>query len=172
MNSIHIDKVLTKHVKYLQGVYPIDLLPSTLIKPSIIVININNCHQETLHARIALGSCLFFRLWICRIFWFVRPTTIQTRNHGIPPAPLNFLNLQPPQTTGFNHECLRSLLLHLRTPQSQWTIRDVICEHVLTCTLHLQRYKSSAHVSRSVSIVVPPAASCWSSSSRASRRYK
>ena len=40
MNSIQIHKVL-KRVKYFQGVYPIDLLPSTLIKPSIIVINLD-----------------------------------------------------------------------------------------------------------------------------------
>ena len=39
MNTIEIDKVLSKHIKYFQEVYPIDLLPSTLIKPSIIVIN-------------------------------------------------------------------------------------------------------------------------------------
>jgi len=41
MNSIQIYKVLTKRVKYFQGVYPIDLLLSTLIKPSIIVINLD-----------------------------------------------------------------------------------------------------------------------------------
>jgi len=41
MNSIQIHEVLTKHVKYFQGVYPIDLLPSTLIKPSIIIINLD-----------------------------------------------------------------------------------------------------------------------------------
>jgi len=40
MNTIHMSKVLTKPVKYFQGVYPTDLLPSTLIKPSIIVINL------------------------------------------------------------------------------------------------------------------------------------
>ena len=39
MNTLQINKVLTKYVKYSEGVYPIDLLPSTLIKPSIIVIN-------------------------------------------------------------------------------------------------------------------------------------
>jgi len=38
MNTLQIHKVLTKHVKYFQGVFPLDLLPSTLIKPSIIVI--------------------------------------------------------------------------------------------------------------------------------------
>jgi len=39
MNTTQIDKVLTKHVKYFEGVYPKDLLPSTLIKPSKIVVN-------------------------------------------------------------------------------------------------------------------------------------
>jgi hypothetical protein len=38
MNTIQISKVLTKHVEYFQRVYPIDLLPSTLIKLSVIVI--------------------------------------------------------------------------------------------------------------------------------------
>jgi len=41
MNTTQIIKVLTKHVEYFQGVYPIDLLQSTLIKPSIIVINLD-----------------------------------------------------------------------------------------------------------------------------------
>jgi hypothetical protein len=41
MNTIQIKKVLTKHVKYFQGVYPIDLLPSTLKKPPIFGINLD-----------------------------------------------------------------------------------------------------------------------------------
>jgi len=49
MNSIQIYKVLTKHVKYFQGVYPIDLLPSTLIKPSIIVINLDKHYVSGSH---------------------------------------------------------------------------------------------------------------------------
>lgn len=49
MNSIQIHKVLTKHVKYFQGVYPIDLLPSTLIKPSIIVINLDKHYMPGSH---------------------------------------------------------------------------------------------------------------------------
>ena len=32
MNTIQISKVLTKHVKYFQGVYPVDLLGTILIK--------------------------------------------------------------------------------------------------------------------------------------------
>ena len=37
MNTIQNNKDLTKHVKYFQEVYPINLLPATLIKPSITV---------------------------------------------------------------------------------------------------------------------------------------
>ena len=46
MNTTQIGKDLTKHVDYFQGVYPIDLLPSTLIKPSIIVINLNKHYMS------------------------------------------------------------------------------------------------------------------------------
>jgi len=49
MNAIQINKILTKYVKYFQGVYPIDLLPSTLIKPSIIVINLDNHYMPGSH---------------------------------------------------------------------------------------------------------------------------
>jgi hypothetical protein len=49
MNTIQIHKVLPKHVKYFEGVYPIDLLPCTLIKPSIIVINLDKHYMPTSH---------------------------------------------------------------------------------------------------------------------------
>jgi hypothetical protein len=49
MNSIQIHKVLTNHVKYFQVVYPTDLLPSTLIKPSIIVINLDKHYLPCSH---------------------------------------------------------------------------------------------------------------------------
>jgi len=49
MNSIHIHKFLTKHVQYFQGVYPIDLLTSTLIKASIIAINLDNHYMPGSH---------------------------------------------------------------------------------------------------------------------------
>jgi len=49
MNSIQIHKVLTKHVKYFQGIYPMDLLSSTLIKPSIIVINLDKHYMPVSH---------------------------------------------------------------------------------------------------------------------------
>jgi len=41
MNTIDIDKVLTKYVKSFQGVYPIDILKSALVKPSITVIQLD-----------------------------------------------------------------------------------------------------------------------------------
>ena len=49
MNTIQIDNVLCKHVKYFQVVYPIDLLPSTLIKPSIIVFNLDKLYMSRSH---------------------------------------------------------------------------------------------------------------------------
>ena len=49
MNTLQIRKVLMKHVKYFQGVYPLDLLPPTLIKPSIIVINLDKHYMSGSH---------------------------------------------------------------------------------------------------------------------------
>jgi len=45
MNTIRIHRFLTKHVKYFQG----DLLPTTLIKFSIIVINLDKHYMPCLH---------------------------------------------------------------------------------------------------------------------------
>ena len=49
MNTTQNSKVLTKHVDYFKGVYPIDLLPSTLIKASIIVINLDKLYMPGSH---------------------------------------------------------------------------------------------------------------------------
>jgi hypothetical protein len=49
MNTLKIHMVLTKHVKYFQGVYPLDLLSSTLTKPSIIVINLDKHYMPGMH---------------------------------------------------------------------------------------------------------------------------
>ena len=49
MNTVQIHKILSKHVKYFQGVYSIDLLPSTLIKPAIIVINLDKHYMPGSH---------------------------------------------------------------------------------------------------------------------------
>ena len=50
MNTIQINRVLSKHVKYFQGVYPIDLLAVTLLKPSIIVINFDEHYMPGSHS--------------------------------------------------------------------------------------------------------------------------
>jgi hypothetical protein len=49
MNTVQFYKIVTKHVKYFQGVYPIDILPSTFIKPSIIVINLDKHYMPGSH---------------------------------------------------------------------------------------------------------------------------
>ena len=49
MNTLQIDKVLPKHVKYFQGFLPLDLLSSTLIKHSIIVINLDKHYMPGSH---------------------------------------------------------------------------------------------------------------------------
>ena len=41
--------VLSKHIKYFQGVYPLDLLPSTLTKSCIIIINLDKLYMPGSH---------------------------------------------------------------------------------------------------------------------------
>jgi len=58
MNTIQINKVSTTHVKHFQGVYPIDLLQSALIKPSIIVINLDNHYMPGSHwVAVCISDC-------------------------------------------------------------------------------------------------------------------
>ena len=49
MNNLQIHKVLTKLLKYFQGVYRLVLLASTHIKPSIIVINLDKHYMAGSH---------------------------------------------------------------------------------------------------------------------------
>jgi len=49
MNTLEIHKLLTKLVKYFQAVYPLDLLSSTFIKPSIIVIDLDKRYMPSSH---------------------------------------------------------------------------------------------------------------------------
>jgi len=49
MNTHQINKVLTKYLNFFQGVHPLDLLPSTLIKPAIIVINLDKYYMPSSH---------------------------------------------------------------------------------------------------------------------------
>ena len=41
MNTFQIHTVLTKHVNYFQGVYPLHLSESSPIRPAMIVINLD-----------------------------------------------------------------------------------------------------------------------------------
>jgi hypothetical protein len=133
MNTTQIDKVLPKHVKYFQGLYPIDLLPSTLIKPSIIVINLNKHYMFGSHW---VAVCISDSGYAEYFDSYGLP--LQACYHSIPATPLNILDIQPPQATRTHFECLRSLL-HQRSPQSRGTNDDVFREHVCTYSLHLQR---------------------------------
>jgi hypothetical protein len=49
MNTTQMDRVLSKYVKYFQGVYPIDLLPSTINKPAIIIVNLDKNYLPGSH---------------------------------------------------------------------------------------------------------------------------
>ena len=49
MNTIQISNALTKHVKYFEGIYPINLLPSSLIKPSVILTNLDKHYMPGSH---------------------------------------------------------------------------------------------------------------------------
>jgi len=49
MNTLQVNGVLTKYVKCFQGVYPIDFLTFTLIKPSIIVISLDKHYMPGSH---------------------------------------------------------------------------------------------------------------------------
>jgi hypothetical protein len=58
MNTLQIERILTKHVKYFQGVYPVDLLPQTLTKPAIIIVNLDEHYQisDRGMAQVARGA--------------------------------------------------------------------------------------------------------------------
>jgi len=49
MNITQIEKVSSKHEKYYQGVYPIDILQSTLIKTSIFAIKLDKNYMPDSH---------------------------------------------------------------------------------------------------------------------------
>ena len=112
MNTTQIDKVLSKHVKYFQGIYPIDLLPSTLIKPSIFVVNLDKHYMPGSHwVAVCISDSGY-------VEYFDSYGLLPYKLDIITATPLNILDIQPPQTTGTDFECLRSLLLHLHPPHS------------------------------------------------------
>jgi len=46
MNTDQINTILSTHFKYFQGVYPIDLLLSTFLKPAIIIVNFDKHYMS------------------------------------------------------------------------------------------------------------------------------
>jgi hypothetical protein len=49
MNTVQIHRVLSKRLKAFRGVYPVDLLPPSLKKPAIIVINLDEHYKPGSH---------------------------------------------------------------------------------------------------------------------------
>ena len=86
---------------------------------------------------------LFFRLWPRRIFYFVQSATTYLQHHSTSWI-FNCQRLQGLTSNVCGHYCCLYAL------QSQGTVHDVIREHGFTCSLHLQRYKGGAHVTRSI----------------------
>jgi len=91
MNTIHIHKVLSKGVKYFQGVYPLFILLSTHIKPSIIVINLDKHYMPGSHWVAVCFSDSGYAKYFDS--YGLDPTTIQTWNHSIPRPLLNILDI-------------------------------------------------------------------------------
>ena len=56
INNLQINKVLTKHVKYFNEIYPKIILPSALIKPSIIVISPDKHYIPVSHCIVVCVS--------------------------------------------------------------------------------------------------------------------
>ena len=166
MNTIQIDKVLTKYVKYFQGVYPIDLLTSTLIKPSIIVISLDKHYMPGSHW---VAVCIFYSG--CAEYFDL---------YGLPPFKLEiktFLQLHSISWT-FNHHRLQGLTskfcghfcciysLHRTRGHSMTSYVNIF---YLLATLGTIKRQCACSA---LSFESVPLAASWSSSSRASRRHK
>ena len=165
MNTIQINNFLNKHVQYFQGVYPIDLLLSTLIKSSIIAINPNKHYMPGSH-------------WVAVCF-SDSGYAEYFDSYGLPPYKLEIMaylqrhsiswtfnrhRLQGLTTNVCGHYCC-IYALHRARGLSMTSFVNMFEPARHTCN-----DKCSAHVPCSVWSV--PLAAGWSSSSRASPRYK
>ena len=111
MNTIQIYIVFTNYVKYFQGVYPIDLLPTTVLNPSIIVTSLDKHYISGSYWIAACfpdyGYAEYFDAYSLPPYRLQITTYLQ--RHSI----CCTFNRQ---TVEFNIACLRTLLLHLRSP--------------------------------------------------------
>ena len=167
MRNSQVDKDLSKHVKYFQGAYPIDLSPSTLLKTSIIVINLDKHYIPGSHwvavCSSGPGYAEYFDSYVMPPYKLEIMLFLQRHSF--------FMDIYPLETAGTHLKCLRWLLLHPRSPQCQGTIDDVICEQfvLLATSATIKRQCACS----ALSFKSAPLAAVWSSSScRASRIYK
>ena len=159
MNTLQI---LTKRVNYFEGMYPLDLLSSSLIKPSIIVINLDKHYMPGSH-------------WVAVCF-----PTLGTPNILIR-AGYHNSNLKS------WHTCKATQFLGHLTGRLQGLSSNVCGHYCCFYALHSglsitsfvnmfvsARYtcnvKRAIRMFRAVRIV--PLAAGWSSSSRVSHKYK
>ena len=94
---MQISKVLTKDVEYIQGVNPIDLLPSTHIKPSIIVVILDKHYTPGSH----LVALCFFDSGYAKYF----------DSYGLPTYKLEIMSYLKNHSISwtFNHQSLQVL---------------------------------------------------------------
>jgi hypothetical protein len=146
MNTHQIRKVLSKHVKYFQGVYPIDLLPSTLVKPSKIVINLDKHYMPGSHW-VAIcfsdsGYAEYFDLYGLPPFKYEIITHLQ--RHSIS-CTFNRHRLQDLTLNVCGHYCCL-YAYHKALGQSMTSFVDMLLPAHYTCN----DKNSCAHVPRSL----------------------
>jgi len=165
MNFIHTDNVLTKLVNNFHGVSPIDLLPSTLIKTSIIVINpdkhyLPDSHWVAVYFSFA-GYAEYFDSYGLTTFKY--EIMAYLHRHSISWA-FNRHRLQGLTSNICGHYCWLYALHSIRV-QSMTSYVDMFS---LLATPVMIKGQCACSV---LSLERVPLAVGWKRSSRASRRY-
>ena len=166
MNTVQIHKVLTKNVKCFQRVYPLDLLQSTLIKHSIIVVNLDKHYMPGSH-RVAVcfsdsGYNEYFYSYGLPPFKFEIIAYLQ--RHSIS-CTFNRHRLQRLTSNVCGHYCCL-YALHTARGLSMTSFVDMFIPARYTCR-DIKAVPCSA-----LSLERVPLAAGWRSSSRASHKYK
>ena len=165
MNTLRIHKVLTKHVKFFQGVYQLDLLPSTLIKPSIIIVNLDKyympgshwvavCFSESGYAEYFDSYGISFKLEITA--YLLRHSISRTFNrHGLQDLTSNV--------------CGHYSYFHTLHRASGLSMTSFVNMFVLLATPATIKRRCACS---ELSLACVPLATIWCSSSRVSHKYK
>ena len=135
ISTTQIDKFLSKHLKYFQGVYTIDLFPSTLTKPSIIFINLYK-HYMRGSNRVAVcisesGYAEYFDSYALPPYKLEIIAFLQCHSKS---WKFNRHKMQGLSSKVCGHYCY-IYVLHRAKRQSMTCIVEFVC----TCLLHLQR---------------------------------